>query len=228
MVMEIIDIDRVKFTRGCIEIKADSKAEAKKYAHRAESWANQFNQEVLIFYPGRKDPIRIPPNNNCSFNNKLFNMSNTNTNLILPQQGIVTAKGRISPNILEILYFLAENPEESAGLVRLADERQIALTDASIALFTESDGGLESAVERRREDYWHLGDLEEFNRLTRQNLEPNNRNSTIEFRLRTHDPNGENWLLSINRYRLVTDDRNGLYHAFLNLAVEACPTPIGV
>jgi len=223
MAMEIIDIDRVTFARGCIEVKADSKAEAKSYAYWAESWANKFEQEVLIFYPGRTDPIRIPPTTNCLFDKKLLDM----TNLMLPpRQGIVTAKGRLSPNILDVLYFLAENPDQSAGLVRVADERQIALTDATRALLTESDGGLEAAVERRRADYWHLGDLVEFNLLTRHSLEPNNPDSTVEFRLRTHDPNGENWLLSINRYRLVSDDRNQMYHVFLNTGLEEIPAPV--
>ncbi|MBW4635259.1 MAG: hypothetical protein KME30_26200 [Iphinoe sp. HA4291-MV1] len=221
---QLIDLDRVKLAQGHIELTADSKSQAKNLAYNVAVWANKFERDILIFYPHCKNPIRIPPTTPTK-SSEVLNM----TNLVLPsRQGIVTAKGRLSPSILEVLYFLAENPNESAGLVRLSDERQIALTDSSIALLTEADGGLEAAVERRRADYWHLPDLEEFNRLTHQSLEPDNQASTTEFRLRTHDPNGENWLLSVNRYRLVSDDMGELYHVFINTGLEECAAPVGL
>ena len=222
MAMDTLANVDVRLARGHIELRASCVAEARKYARSVGSWANQFDQEILIFYPESTTPIRIPPSG-IFFNPNFINM----TNLTLPRrQGIITTAMRIAPSIQEVFDFFSENPDLSAGLVRLSDERQVSLTDASALLLTETDGGAENMVTKRRSDYWFLPDLEEFNRNSRQLLEPDNRRSRIEVPVRTSDPFGGNWLLAVNEYRLITDDRGELYHVCITRDCRAMTSPV--
>jgi hypothetical protein len=97
------------------------------------------------------------------------------------------------------------------------------LTASSAALIKGAT--LEEAVRRKRQDYWYLPDLTEFQRESRQRLEPNNENSFIEFSWRGVSKDRISWRQFITKYRLIQDVYGIMYHGTQNLGVEICTTP---
>ncbi|MDF5726621.1 MAG: hypothetical protein PUP92_00940 [Rhizonema sp. PD38] len=123
-------------------------------------------------------------------------------------------------NFLRMLLELIERKDENAGIARLRDNKQLILTAGSATAM-----GLEDATpltNLRREDYWNLEDLAEFNREWQQQLREDGTNS-IEFTYRALDnPLDSNggWVRQTTRYSLFVDGAE-LYHRAQALDVVA-------
>ncbi|MBW4458613.1 MAG: hypothetical protein KME55_42035 [Nostoc indistinguendum CM1-VF10] len=140
--------------------------------------------------------------------------------------GIQIAKVKLSIPILRVLQNFCEYPENRCALVRVCDERQVALTESSAILLTKVT--LEEAVRRKRKEYWYLPDLAEFKRESSQKLEPNNEASYIEFSWRGVSKDGLNWRRFTTKYKLVEDAYGVMYHVTQNLGVEQISTPLSI
>lgn len=170
---------------SALVIHAPSKDEALFYIrHRssdASVWALRFNCEaILVFYPGCTRPIKISA--------KLS--QNLMTQLIY-ERGFQITELAITPTLWGVLNEFLEYPDRKYALIRLRDNRQVALSRA----MSDVLGGysLEQCVSRSRENYWYLPDLEEYSRQARQTLEVNNPESSFEFNWRGYDPGYTNW-----------------------------------
>lgn len=117
----------------------------------------------------------------------------------------------VDPVLFNVLGEFLEYPERKGGLVRLADQRQIALCDSFSDVISMT---LEEAAQLQREDYWWLPDLADFNRDSVRALEANNPQSIFEFTfLETNkDPEVSRWRRVTNRYRLIQDTMGAFYH----------------
>ena len=170
----------IGFSRNALTLNVRSKAEARQLLYSKAKvlavWANKFGcKEFLINFPGGDEtPYQIP----ASIAENYINNEDIMTNIII-MPGIQIAEMKLSLPLLRVFGEFLEYPERKSGLIRLNDERQIAVSESSSALFW--DWTLEDAVKQRRSNYWYLPDLEEVNRLTRQQLEPDNSNSILQF-----------------------------------------------
>jgi len=150
----------------------------------------------------------------------------TSTQLLLPT-GIQIAQMRLSLPLVRTLFEFAENPEMLAGFVRLTDERQICMTESIAQIVAASGQDLEEVITRRRQQYWHPQDLEDFNRTWQQVLEANNPQSTIEYTYRAKvTPTSTEWRQWTTRFRLVEDDFSTNYHVGYAIATEPIPAPM--
>lgn len=124
----------------------------------------------------------------------------------------------LSAPLLKVLNSFLENPEEKWALVRLSDERQVAMTSSCRDLIRNAT--VDDALKRKRVQYWDINDLEEFRRLTQQQLEPNNPQSIIQHRFKVVDRTGTDWRWMVSDYRLV-EDNGVLYHVSHNRGWES-------
>ncbi|KYC34780.1 hypothetical protein WA1_49530 [Scytonema hofmannii PCC 7110] len=146
---------------------------------------------------------------------------NMSTSPMIALPGIQIAEMKLSRPIIKVIDYFCEHPELRCALIRLHDQRQVAMSESSAIMVT---GSLEEAVRRRREQYWHPEDLSAFDLVTRQSLTPDDRDSFVEFSFRAHAPNGGNWRRFTNRYRLVTDSYGLLYHVSENVGIDQLKT----
>lgn len=186
---------------------------AREISQSLERWGMH---DALIFWPDCKKRYRIPASIQ-SFGNYRSNKIMTEIERIIVP-GVRIDSLRLSRSLLDVFGYFLENPELKGALVRRADNRQIAMSEASQGICSIP---LEEAVKRRREDYWHLPDLDQFMRESRRQLEPDNPDSTLEFSWRSNGY-GSNWRQFTNRYRLIRDGFGNLYEVSENLGVDAC------
>jgi hypothetical protein len=200
----------LNFGRAHISLRASSKNQAKQYVREATGWSQQFKQDIYIFYPGNPRPYRIPVLNSELKEKQM-------TNILLP--GIQIAEMQISLPLLQVFSEFLEYPDRKSGLIRLRDDRQIAVSNSSRVLMR--DGDLLRAVQRQRSDYWYLPDLELITQRTRQELEPNNPNSFFEFSWRSPGKSeSPEWRRYTNQYRLVSDAFGELYQVSNSLGFD--------
>jgi hypothetical protein len=93
--------------------------------------------------------------------------------------------------------------------------------------------GVKKAVSWKREDFWHPGDLRDFDRDWKQELEPNNPHSWIEYKWRSFDPelglnSEEGWIEFANRYKLLVDKSGNCYHVSWNIEMKEIAKPVGI
>lgn len=191
-------------------------------------WARRFGKvATLIQYPGG-DYYRIPAK-----------MAEVGGNmgqkaLILdPQNPLIEIYAlSLSPRLYQEIGWFLNNPTQPGGIVRVADNQQVAMSHANaqkIADFT-AGAGVKKAVNWKREDFWHPADLNDFDRDWKQRLEPNNPDSWIEFRWRSFDPelglNSEDgWIEFVNHYKLLVDEFGNSYHVSRNLGMREIAKP---
>ncbi|MBO3462123.1 hypothetical protein G7B40_031090 [Aetokthonos hydrillicola Thurmond2011] len=210
----------IGFSRDALVLNVQTKEEAKQLLYTKAKvlavWANKFGRrEFLINFPGSgNSPYQIP----ASIAKKYIN-NDMNNLIVMP--GIQIAEMKLSLPILRVFGEFLEYPERKSGLIRLSDERQIAVSESSRALFW--DWTLEDAVMQRRSNYWYLPDLAEVKRLTQINLEPDNPNSRVEFSWRCP---GETWRRYTNEYRLVTDAYGTVYQVSTSFGYEEISAPV--
>jgi len=194
-------------------------------------WARQFGKvATLIQYPGG-DFYRIP-----AAMAESEDTMGQQTLILDPQNPLIEIAALSLSSCLyrEIGWFL-DHPIQAGGIVRVADNRQVVMSYANAkkdADFT-AGAGVKKAVTWSREDYWHPGDLNEFDREWQQQLEPNNPNSWIEVKWRSFDPaigldSEEGWIEFANRYKLLVDEYGNCYHVSWNLGMTDITKPIGV
>lgn len=131
----------------------------------------------------------------------------------------------LTTNLSKEIFRFNENPDIIGGIIRREDNCQLAMTMSFQKLFNQTR--VVDAVKRKREEYWHLPDLEEFMRLSQQTLEPNNSDSTLEFKARTKSPRSGSWSQYTNRYRLI-DDGGILYEVAEVLDKIDIASPVGL
>ncbi len=207
----IVETPSRSAARDCVRFKAKTLA----------AWAKKFGcDDTLIFFPGCPKPYQVPAW--IATKEETLIMSQ----LIIPTPGLQIAEMRLSLPILQVFSEFLEFPERKSGLIRLSDDRQIALSESSAALIRSAS--LEEAVRRKRSDYWYLPDLESVNQITRQQLTPDDRNSVLEFSWRSPSIGGSTWRRYTNQYRLVSDSYGIIYQVSTSLGFEEIPAPVGV
>ena len=193
-------LDRIKFARGNIVLEAQSKDEACHFVRNVCEWSIKFEQDILIFYPGCKQPYRVPtPVSTLSFGD--FKIV---TNLNVP--GLFIGKIEIyTPEFLTALQKMMARSSERLALIRVSDNRQLVMSVGNSHHLQSTY--LNPNVTLVREDYWNLSDLDDFNRLCRQELREDGSN-TLEFTYRalTNQVRSlTNWSKFTTRYRLIFD-----------------------
>lgn len=209
------------FDKDALVVSATSKSQAYAIAQSQSCdlglWAFRFKlAATLIYYPGCKKPIQIPTDS-------VIKDVKFMTQQLIYAPGFQIAPMAITPSIWQVLGEFLEFPDRKSGLIRVADNRQVALSRSFGSLVP--DYTLEECVTRRREDYWYLPDLQDFAREARQRLEVNNPLSFFEFSWRGYDPGYINWERIVNRYRLVSDDNGTLYEVSTNIGCEPLTSP---
>jgi len=170
-----------------------------------------------IWYPGCRKPYRILPG--------MRSRRAMNDDIVfIARPGICLDSLRLSAPLLRVFEEWLANPEVKGSLIRRSDQRQVALTEA-VAANILGGGTLEEAIKRRREDYWYLPDLEDFRREVQQRLEPNNPQSTYEYKWRGCDRNKQNWREFAHQFRLIQDSYGVLYEVAVNLGVKPIAVP---
>ena len=145
---------------------------------------------------------------------------------LIAAPGLQIAEMRLSLPIVRVLETFLEYPERKSALVRLEDERQMVISESAATLIKNAT--VRDAVQRKREDFWYLPDLEAFTLESQQQLEADNPDSILEFSWRGVDRTGQDWRRFTHRYRLVSDAYGTLYHIAENIGVEPSlqPTPV--
>lgn len=193
------------------------------------NWAQRFGFEAtLVKYPGGKH-YRIPAS--------MAGITMSNETLILdPENPLIEIYAlSLSPCLYREIGWFLDNPTQAGGIVRVIDNQQVAMSYANAqksADFT-AGAGVKKAVSWKREEFWHPGDLADFDRDWKQKLEPNNPNSWIEYKWRSFDPElglnaEESWIEFANRYKLLVDKLGNSYHVSWNLGMSDIAKPVGI
>lgn len=173
-----------------------------------------------ICYQGMKKPIKLCAEMANTLNIERINMTEI---AISENTGLQLVNQKLSISLLKVINYFFEQPEQRNAIVRLHDERQIAITESNSVLIKGVT--LEEAAQRKRSDYWYLPDLEDFRRESKQKLEPNNENSFIEFSWRGVSKDKIDWRVFTNRYSLIQDNYGVFYQVSRNLNVDRIPAP---
>lgn len=194
-------------------------------------WAHRFGKvAALIQYPGG-DSYRIP----AKMAEAEIGMGQQ-TLILDPQNPLIEIYAlSLSTHLYQEIGCFLNNPTQPGGIVRVADNQQVAMSYANaqkIADFT-AGAGVKKAVSWKREDFWHPADLNDFDRDWKQRLEPNNPDSWIEYKWRSFDPeiglNSEDgWIEFANHYKLLVDEFGNSYHVSWNLGMRDIAKPVGV
>jgi|GEM_PF-2167857 len=194
-------------------------------------WAQKFGKvATLIKYPGG-DFYRIP----AIMAESEVNMGQE-TLILDPGNPLIEIYAlSLSPCLYREVGWFLDNPTQAGGIVRVADNQQVAMSRANAektADFT-AGAGVKKAISWKREDFWHPGDLTDFDRDWKRELEPNNSNSWMEYKWRSFDPelglNSENgWIEFVNRYKLLVDELGNRYHVSWNLGMSDIAKPVGI
>lgn len=225
----------IGFSPEVFLLSAPSQSEAFRLAslepETLAMWAHKFGKvATLIQYPGG-DSYRIP----AKMAEAEVSMGQQ-TLILDPQNPLIEIYAlSLSPYLYQEIGWFLNNPTQPGGIVRVADNQQVAMSYANAkksADFT-AGAGVKKAVSWKREDFWHPADLNDFDRDWKQQLEPNNSNSWIEYRWRSFDPelglNSEDgWIEFANRYKLLVDEFGNSYHVSWNLGMRDIAKPVGV
>ncbi|MFB2772494.1 hypothetical protein ACE1AT_24900 [Pelatocladus sp. BLCC-F211] len=176
-------------------------------------------EKIEIYYPPYCcPPITINPHAIVA---KYYNFQKgtmRTASPIIPTAGIQIDDLKLSQCLLPILIRWIENPHIKGGIIRVSDERQIVLTEASAVLISGTD--LAGATKRKRSDYWYPPDLEDMRRETQQRGD-----SRFDFRWRGTDEQRSRWNLFVNSYYIVRDEFSNVYLISENVAVEEMAPP---
>ena len=213
----------VSFTSNTLIIdlprRVDARAVIIKLENHFALWANLMGKKFAVVR-SRLGEVRIPASLAVFDAVKGESMISTQfPGLYLGQEIKI-----YSSDFLRSLLDLLERKDSISGLVRLRDNAQLVLTHGSALSLGVTDAS--DYTRLRREDYWHLEDLADFNREWRQQLREDSSNS-IEFTYRALDnpldPNGD-WVRCVSRYRLLKDGSE-LYHQAECLDFAPIPRP---
>lgn len=221
------------FRPEAVVLSAPSQGEAFKLAllepETLAKWAQKFGKAAtLIKYPDGGS-YRIPAS--------MADMEMSGQTLILdPANPLIEVYAlSLSLGLYRGIGWFLEHPTQAGGIVRVSDNQQVAMSYANAQHdedFT-AGAGVKKAVCWKREDFWHPGDLADFDRQWQQQLEPNNPNSWIEVKWRSFDPdlglNSEaGWIEFANHYKLLVDPLGNSYHVSWNLGMSNIAKPVGI
>lgn len=103
-----------------------------------------------------------------------------------------------------------EEEDSRWGVVRLSDARQIIMSSGMSGVLL-SGVAIDETTQWRRENFWHLQDLSDFNQFWRQGLSMDGSNE-IQYRYRIHKPRSNDpWEWYRSSYRLIKGEDNLLY-----------------
>lgn len=225
---------QVGFAPNALILSAPSQDEAFNLAffepEALADWAQRFGFDAtLVKYPGGQH-YRVPA--------AMATLTMSNSTLILdPNNPLIEVYAlSLSPEMYREIGWFLEHPEQAGGIVRIHDNQQVAMSYANAKKDADytAGAGVKKAVSWKREDYWHPGDLNDFDRDWQQQLEPNNPNSWIEARWRSFDPDlglgaEDGWIEFVNCYKLIRDERTGLtYHVSQNIGMKEIAKPVGI
>lgn len=201
-------------------VEAPSKADAQKFVRTTTGvlaiWASKFNRmATLVRYPGCNRPYRIPATMAAINYEQEFLVM---TQPIVATPAIEIAELKLSNSLLPTIIRWMENPNIKGGIIRIPDERQVVLTQASAALVSGTD--LKGATQRKRSDYWYLPDLEEMRLAIEQQGD-----GIFEFSWRGTDEKQSRWDRFTNRYWKVRDELGNVYQCFENVGVDQIEAP---
>ncbi|NEQ96389.1 MAG: hypothetical protein F6K30_06645 [Cyanothece sp. SIO2G6] len=154
--------------------------------------------------------------------------------VIDPNRPLVETVLGITPALYRQIGFFLENPATAGGIVRVRDNQLVAMSQAS-AMHMMNSHTPQSALNYKREDFWHLPDLENFNQEWQQALQPDGSNS-LEFSYlscnpligRERDEEGD-WKRYHQRYKLIQCPiTQELYHVSNTLGSELARRPVSV
>ncbi|MDZ8262748.1 hypothetical protein [Nostoc sp. ChiQUE01b] len=176
-------------------------------------------QKVEIYSPPYYcSPITINPyailTKYCDYQDSVMNKVPP----IIAKAGIQFDNLKLSQSLLPIIIRWIENPNIKGAIVRISDERQIVLTEASAALISGTD--LLGATKRKRSDYWYLSDLSDMRRETKQRGD-----SPFEFRWRGTNEQRSQWTLFVSSYYIVCDEFSNVYQISENIGAEQIIPP---
>jgi hypothetical protein len=164
-----------------------------KQTDKVLQWlANWGFSECLVFYPNCQKPYRIP----ASLGSEVI----MTQSIYLP--GIQLDSIKLSLPLLRVFEEFLEFSDRRYCLIRRSDQRQLAVSEAVRSQVLKSGVSLEEVVKRRRQEYWHLPNLEDWQRVSRE-LEPNNQNSRLEYSYIVHDTTCNNWRRFTSEFRLI-------------------------
>jgi len=194
-------------------------------------WAQKFGKVATLIQYSGGDSYRIP----ATMADSEVHMGQE-TLILDPGNPLIEIYAlSLSPYLYREIGWFLDHPTQAGGIVRVADHQQVAMSYANAkksADFT-AGAGVKKAISWKREDFWHPGDLRDFDRDWKQELEPNNPNSWIEYRWRSFDPelglnSEEGWIEFANRYKLLVDELGHQYHVSWNLGMSDIAKPVGV
>lgn len=182
---------------------------------RAEIWSTL--PKPIAFFASETGQI------SCTLRN--FNMT---TEPIIATPTVEIGSLTLTPQLLQRLGWMLENPKAITGITRVFDEAQVIMSASSVALLTTTT--LKQAVQRKRSEFWHPGDLINF-RLKTGELIRDLKNGLITPEDTRQDVSWRcvsgtgRWRLITHQYETFIDDRGVPYQLSRNLGVEAIETP---
>lgn len=196
-------------SRRWMLVKAPSKREAHHFTLMfgdvLAAWTKRFNVYV-------------------NYGNKIFeipNMTNSNQRSFLQ----FSQSPRLTLPLLRVAEEIMNHPEQSLGIVRVADQAQMAVNGGQDGRYLFGADPLHYS-QLKRHQYWNAEDLRTFNLDWPRRLDINSENwSQFRYRVRYPSPgkdlNGPDDTLMICDFRLIDDGFGNLYHLGRNVGMEA-------
>jgi hypothetical protein len=173
-------------------------------------------KKALLWYEGADHPLILRKEmiNNIKIQGYSIDMNNSESNLSVPVE-VQIADMALTPTIINLLQEMVIFPERKHGLVRVADQRQVAMVSTFTPHLTNYTPKL--AVQKSRYDYWLPQYLDEFLKVSKQELTPNSKASKLEFAYHvSEDLNGPEGRF-VGSFKLIKDELDNYYHFVTSL-----------
>ncbi|NET08389.1 MAG: hypothetical protein F6K09_03660 [Merismopedia sp. SIO2A8] len=135
----------------------------------------------------------------------------------------------VTRKLLDKIIWMIENPKAKAALVRVHDEAQLVISQASAQLIAGAT--VKEAAQRKRAEYWHPYDLlssririsEQVRDLKNGIIRPEDTRYDLSWRGVSKD--GLNWRTFSNTYETFVDELGIAYQFSVNSGVERIDPP---
>ncbi|HEY9597803.1 MAG TPA: hypothetical protein V6D33_09050 [Cyanophyceae cyanobacterium] len=210
------------FTKGLPSAKYLMKRHREKLAATCRSWGQSF---VEVFWSKDFNPYVIRANRS----NEALSIGAIMTQPIIATPSIEVGSLTLSRSVLRRLEYLIENPNTKGALVRVHDEAQVAMSQASASLIIGAS--TKEAVQRKRSEYWHPQDLVRSRRqisdfvhdLSQGIIKPEDTRHELSWRGVSKD--GRNWRQFTHIYETFIDELGVAYQFATNIGVEQIEPP---
>jgi len=217
------DLIRI-FTPSAQAAKRLYKEKRKKLASACRDWGQS---AVEIFWSMSHNPIPV----SASPTSQLSGDFTMQDEPLITVPTIEVGELTVSPQVLNRVTWMMENPKLITGITRVRDERQVVMSASSVALLTTTT--LKQAVNRRRHEFWHEFDLSQFRRQTGEfirdlkNAVITPEQTRVDVSWRCVSGNGS-WRKITHQYLTFIDETGTAYQLSQNLGVEAISTPTDI